>query len=67
MTIYDNETAAVLLSRGAEVAPRERETTTYTVRLSAPPAAGNVQVRVSSDDAAVEMSKVSGTAGRPKT
>ena len=63
VTIEDDETAAVVLSRSAEVALREGERTTYTVRLSAPPAVGNVVVRVRSDDAAVEVNKAGGTAG----
>ena len=63
VTIEDDETAAVVLSRSAAVALREGERTTYTVRLSAPPAVGNVVVRVRSDDAAVEVNKAGGTAG----
>ena len=59
VTIDDNETAAVAL--------REGERATYTVQLSALPAAGNVQVRVSSNDGAGEVNKAGGTAGRPKT
>ena len=60
MTIDDDETAALLLSRSAALALREGETATYTVRLGAPPAAGNVEVRVSSDDAAVTVNKAGG-------
>ncbi len=67
VTIDDDETAAVLLSRSAALALREGETATYTVRLGAPPAAGNVEVRVSSDDAAVTVNKAGGTAAAAQT
>ena len=67
VTIDDDETAALLLSRSAALALREGETATYTVRLGAPPAAGNVEVRVSSDDAAVTVNKAGGTAAAAQT
>ena len=67
VTIDDDETAAVLLSRSAALALREGATATYTVRLGAPPAAGNVEVRVSSDDAAVTVNKAGGTAAAAQT
>ena len=67
VTIDDDETAAVLLSRSAALALREGETETYAVRLGVPPAVGNVEVRVSSDDAAVTVNKAGGTAGAAQT
>ena len=64
VTVTIDETAAVL-SRSAALALREGAT--YTVRLGAPPAAGNVGVRVSSDDAAVTVNKAGGTAAAAQT
>ena len=64
----DDETAALVLSRSAALALREGETATYTVRLGTLPAAGDVEVRVSSADAgAVTVNKAGGTAGAAQT